>query len=96
MATTLPLLSCAEIREACKYANDSQATQGMSSFCKRFEQLALFCVRHDRVEDLYVIAGHFVALARESIAAERRIAAAELDFRERIAADRRSAAPFAP
>ena len=88
MATTLPLLSCAEIREACKYANDSQATQGMSSFCKRYEQLALFCVRHDRVEDLYVITGHFVSLARELIAAERKIAAAELDFRDRLQQER--------
>ena len=89
MSTTLPLLSCADIREACAYANDSQATQGMSSFCKRYEQLALFCVRHDRVEDLYVITGHFVSLARELIAAECKIATAELDFRERIAAERR-------
>ena len=84
MATTLPLLSCADIREACSYANDSQATQGMSSFCKRYEQLAVFCVRHDRVEDLYVITGHFVSLARELIAAEQRIAVTELDFHKRL------------
>ena len=89
MPISLPLLSCADIREACAYANDSQATQGMSSFCKRYEQLALFCVRHDRVEDLYVITSHFVSLARELIAAERNIATSESDFRERIAADRR-------
>lgn len=89
MATALPLLSCADIRVACEYANDSQATQGMSSFCKRYEQLALFCVRNDRVEDLYVITGHFVSLARELIAAERRIAADELDFRQRLATERR-------
>ncbi len=89
MATSLPLLSCADIREACAYANDSQATQGMSAFCRRYEQLAVFCVRNDRVEDLFVITGHFVSLARELIAAEQRIAAEELGFRERLAAERR-------
>ncbi len=84
MATTLPLLSCADIQEACAYASASQATQGMSSFCRRYEQLAVFCVRNDRVEDLYVIAGHFVSLARELIAAEKGIAADELDFHKRL------------
>ena len=91
MATSLPLLSCSDIREACAYANDSQATQGMAAFCRRYEQLAVFCVRHDRVEDLFVITGHFVALARELIAAEQKIATAELDFRSRIEAERREA-----
>ena len=50
----------------------------------------MFCVRQNRVEDLYSLAGHFIGLARETISAEQRTDDNQLDFRERIA-DQRAA-----
>ena len=90
LATTLQSLSCADIQEACNYASASQATQGMASFVRRYEQLAVFCVRHNRVEDLYIMTGHFVGLARETIAADERLDDNQQDFRKRLTGTEKS------
>ncbi len=63
------------------------AGEGVVPLVRRYGRVGVFCGRHVRVEELYAIAGHFVELARELIAAEQKIADNELDFRERLQAE---------